>query len=220
MISIAGQFHSGEEITNDGMEPLWNLRNIPDCSFGEGKVLEKPNMGGICLQRWPLRKLSTLFTLLHKWQQNILTFIAANYYQKSLSNISLTSLNIHLLLFKTHKPRFAIIVEETGSSLFLQLPPTHSSLCTNPTLSSVVIAIESFRCLRIITGSISLFWIFPQFPPSQPPSPASTQFSGECSFSGVASLQNCNWGETPFSNENGPLRLFLPHQNLKPLRPV
>ena len=49
MISIAGQFHSGEEITNDGMEPLWNLRNIPDCSFGEGKVLEKPNMGGICL---------------------------------------------------------------------------------------------------------------------------------------------------------------------------
>ena len=49
MISIAGQFHSGEEITNDGMEPFWNLRNIPDCSFGEGKVLEKPNMGGICL---------------------------------------------------------------------------------------------------------------------------------------------------------------------------
>ena len=74
-----------------------------------------------------MRKLSTLFTLLHKWQQNILTFIVANYYQKSLSNISLTSLNIHLLLFKTHKPRFAIIVEETGSSFFLQLPPTHSS---------------------------------------------------------------------------------------------
>ena len=49
LISIAGQFHSGEEITNDGMEPLWNLRNTPDCSFGEGKVLEKPNMGGICL---------------------------------------------------------------------------------------------------------------------------------------------------------------------------
>ena len=49
MISITGQFHSGEEITIDGMEPLWNLRNIPDCSFGEGKVLEKPNMGGICL---------------------------------------------------------------------------------------------------------------------------------------------------------------------------
>ena len=130
MISIAGQFHSGEEITNDGMESLWNLRNILDCSFGEGKVLEKPNMGGICLQRWPLRKLSTLFTLLHKWQQNILTFIVANYYQKSLSNISLTSLNIHLLLFKTHKPRFAIIVEETGSSLFLQLPPTDPSSST------------------------------------------------------------------------------------------
>ena len=79
-----------------------------------------------------MRKLSTLFTLLHKWQQNILTFIVANYYQKSLSNISLTSLNIHLLLFKTHKPRFAIIVEETGSSL--QLPPTRARarLCTTP----------------------------------------------------------------------------------------
>ena len=168
-----------------------------------------------------MRKLSTLFTLLHKWQQNILIFIVANYYQKSLSNISLTSLNIHLLLFKTHKPRFAIIVEETGSSL--QLPPTHSSTPLhqpNPTLSSVVIAIESFRCLRIITGSISLFWIFP---PSQPSSPASTQFSGGCSCSGVAEwLQNCNLlgGKHPFQMKTALLGFFLPHQNLKPLRPV